>query len=151
VFGIGSAFILLGVGGGKPRPGSARGLDAIRAMREPVRDGNFWLYLYSSGTQFFVYTMINLFLVLYFRERLGMSSGTLVLLAAFIPLGGAVGGLIAGWFVDRYGTRAIRISLQALQVVLLLGLLLLHPGIPNVQVLAGVIFFLFGLLFQSSI
>ena len=82
VIGVGSAFVLLGLGGGKPRHGSARGMDAIRGMAIPARDGNFWLYLFSSGTQFFVYTVINLFVVLFFRERLGISSGQLVLLAA---------------------------------------------------------------------
>lgn len=151
VLGIVSAFCLLGLGGGRPRPGSARGLDAIRGMAVPARDGNFWLYLYSSGTQYFAYTVINLFVVLYFRERLGISSGQLVLMAAFIPLGGALGGLIAGWFVDRYGTRAIRVTLQGLQVVLLLGLLLVHKDLPGVHIIAGLIFFLFGLVFQSSI
>jgi hypothetical protein len=151
VFGMTSVICLLGLRGGSPRPGSTRGLNAIRAMRAPLSDGNFWLYLYSSGTQYFVYIVINLFLVLFFRERMGVSSGQLVLIAAFVPLGGAVGGLIAGWFVDRYGTRAIRITLQSLQVVLLLGLLLINPGLPGVHVVAAVIFFLFGLLFQSSI
>ncbi|MBK8086339.1 MAG: MFS transporter [Devosia sp.] len=151
MLGLVSAFTLLGLGGGKPRPGSARGLDAIKAMRTPIRDGNFWLYLYSSGTQFFVYTVVNLFLVLYFRERLGISSGQLVLMAAFIPVGGAAGALISGWFVDRYGTRAIRITLQGLQVVLLFCLLLVNDRLPGVHVIAGAIFFLFGLLFQSSI
>jgi hypothetical protein len=149
--GLISAFTLLGLGGGRPRAGSPRGLDAIRAMGKPARDRNFWLYLYSSGTQFFAYTVISLFLVLFFRERLGMSSGQLVLMAAFIPLGGAVGGLIAGWFVDRYGTRAIRVTLQGLQVVLLLGLLLVNSSLPAPQIVASLIFFLFGLLFQSSI
>jgi hypothetical protein len=151
VIGVGSAFVLLGLGGGRPRPGSARGMDAIRGMAIPARDGNFWRYLFSSGTQFFVYTVINLFVVLFFRERLGISSGQLVLLAALIPLGGAVGGLIAGWFVDRYGTRAIRVTLQVLQVVLLIGLMFVHGGLPYVHVIAGAVFFLFGMLVQSSI
>ena len=106
-------------------------------MRAPLGDGNFWLYLYSSGTQYFVYIVINLFLVLFFRERMGVSSGQLVLIAAFVPLGGAVGGLIAGWFVDRYGTRAIRVTLQSLQVMLLLGLLLINASLPGVHVIAA--------------
>jgi hypothetical protein len=151
VFGLTSVLFLLGLRGGEPRHGSARGFDAIKAMRTPVGDGNFWLYLYSSGTQYFAYTVINLFLVLFFKERLGISSGQLVLVAAFVPLGGAAGGLVAGWFVDRYGTRAIRVTLQSLQVLLLLGLLLIKADLPYVHLIAAVIFFLFGLLFQSSI
>ena len=30
--------------------------------------------------------------------------------------GGAIGSVVSGWFVDRYGTRAIRIVLQCLQI-----------------------------------
>lgn len=151
LFGLTSVLSLFGLRGGNPRPDTPRGLAAIRAMRTPVRDGNFWLYLYSSGTQYFAYTAINLFLVLFFRDRLGLSSGQLVLLIALVPVGGALGGLIAGWFVDRYGTRAIRITLQSWQVVLLLSLLLIQPGAAFPEIVAGSIFFLLGLLFQSSI
>lgn len=151
LFGLTSVLSLIGLRGGNPRPDTPRGLAAIRAMRTPVRDGNFWLYLYSSGTQYFAYTAVNLFLVLFFRDRLGLSSGQLVLLIALVPVGGALGGLIAGWFVDRYGTRAIRVTLQGWQVVLLLSLLLIQPGAAFPEIIASSIFFLFGLLFQSSI
>jgi hypothetical protein len=151
LFGLTSVLSLIGLRGGKPRPDTPRGWAAIKAMRTPVRDGNFWLYLYSSGTQYFAYTAINLFLVLFFRDRLGLSSGQLVLLIALVPVGGALGGLIAGWFVDRYGTRAIRVTLQSWQVVLLLSLLLIRPGVAAPEIVAGAIFFLMGLLFQSSI
>ncbi len=151
LFGLTSVLSLAGLRGGDPRPDTPRGLAAIRAMRTPVRDGNFWLYLYSSGTQYFGYTALNLFLVLFFRDRLGLSSGQLVLLIALVPVGGALGGLIAGWFVDRYGTRAIRVTLQSWQVVLLLSLLLIRPGAAFPELIAGAIFFLMGLLFASSI
>jgi hypothetical protein len=150
--GVASAFILLGIAGGRPRPGSARGLDAIRAMRAPIRDRNFWLYLYSSGTQFFVYTVLTLFVILYFRERMGITSGQLILFVAFfVPLGGALGTLIAGWFVDRYGTRAIRALLQAVQVIILVALIFLPASVPAPEVITGVFFFLVGVFFQSSI
>lgn len=150
--GLTSAFALLGLAGGRPRPDSTRGFAAIRAMKTPARDGNFLLFLYSSGTQFFVYTVLTLFVVLYFRERMGISSGQLVLFVAFfVPLGGAIGTLIAGWFVDRYGTRAIRILLQALQVVLLIALIFIPADLPAPELVAGLFFFLVGLLLQSSI
>ncbi|RYE10737.1 MAG: MFS transporter [Hyphomicrobiales bacterium] len=151
LFGLTSVLSLIGLRGGNPRPDSPRGLRAIRAMRTPMRDGNFWLFLYSSGTQYFAYTAMNLFLVLFFRDRLGLSSGQLVMLIALVPVGGAVGALVAGWFVDRYGTRAIRVTLQSWQVVLLLSLLLVHPGVAFPEIVAGSIFFLTGMLFQSSI
>ena len=149
--GLVSVLALIGMRGGNPRPGSPKGLAAIKAMQVPARDGNFWLYLYSSGTQYFAFVAMNLFLVLFFRDRLGLSSGLLVLLIALVPVGGAVGAIIAGWFVDRYGTRAIRVTLQGWQVALLLALLLLGPGIAFPEIVAGLVFFLFGLVFQSSI
>lgn len=152
IVGVTSAFVLLGIAGGRPRPDSARGLDAIRGMGAPIKDRNFWLYLYSSGTQFFVYTVLTLFLLLYFRERMGITSGQLILFVAFfVPLGGAVGTLIAGWFVDRYGTRAIRALLQVAQVVILVWLIFLPPGLPAAEVVTGFFFFLVGVFFQSSI
>ena len=149
--GIVAALTLFGLGGGRPRPGSARGFDAIRAMATPLRDRNFLLYLVSSGTQFLVYTVINLFILLFFRERLGISSGQIVLMAAFIPVGAAVGGVAAGWFVDRYGTRAIRITLQALQVLMLIALMFVSKDTPGTIFIVGAIFFVFGMLFQSAI
>lgn len=151
LFGLTSVFTLAGIRGGQPRPDTPRGLAAIRAMRTPIRDRNFWLYLYSSGTQYFAYTALTLFLVLFFRDKLGLSSGQLVLLIALVPVGGALGSIIAGWFVDRYGTRAIRVTLQSWQVVLLLSLLLIQPGMQFPEIIAGLIFFLAGMLFQSSI
>lgn len=151
LLGVIAASTLFGLGGGKPRPGSARGFDAIRAMRVPLRDGNFLLYLVSSGTQFLVYTVINLFILLFFRERLGISSGQIVLMAAFIPVGAALGSVAAGWFVDRYGTRAIRITLQALQVAMLIALMFVTRDTPGTIFIVGAIFFVFGMLFQSAI
>lgn len=154
VFGIVTGLIggslLFGLGGGRPRPGAARGLDSIRAIVAPARDRNFLTYLYSSGTQYFAYTVINLFMLLFFRERLGMSSGKLVLLSAFVPLGGAIGSVVAGWFVDRYGTRAIRVVLQVLQIVLLIALLGVNSSLPYLEVFVGAFFLLFGLIFQNA-
>lgn len=151
LLGVIAASTLFGLGGGKPRPGSARGFDSIRAMGVPLRDGNFLLYLVSSGTQFLVYTVINLFILLFFRERLGISSGQIVLMAAFIPVGAAVGSVASGWFVDRYGTRAIRITLQGLQVATLIALMFVTRDTPGTIFIVGLIFFVFGMLFQSAI
>ena len=65
-----------------------RGFDSIRAIVAPARDRNFLTYLYSSGTQYFALTTVGLFILLFFHERLGISSGRLVLLSALTPLGG---------------------------------------------------------------
>ena len=148
--GLAGSSLLLGLRGGRPRPGAMRGLDSIRAIMAPARDRNFLTYLYSSGTGYFAYTVTNLFLLLYFRERLGLSAGTLVLMTALTPIGGATGAVIAGFFVDRYGTRPIRIVLQVLQIVMLLLLPFVHADMPAIYVIVGVSFFLIGMLFQSA-
>ncbi len=150
VVGLAGGSLLLGLGGGRPRPGAARGLASIRAIVAPARDRNFLTYLYSSGSQYVAFAALNLFILLFFRERLGISSGKLVLMSALTPVGGAIGSVVAGWFVDRYGTRAIRIVLQGLQVVLLLALLGVGPGMAAPDLVASVVFFLIGLLFQSA-
>ena len=51
-----------------------------------------------KGVYFSIITqaMTFAFMLLFFRERLGMSSGKLVLLSAFVPLGGAIGSVVAG-------------------------------------------------------
>jgi HEAT repeat protein len=148
--GIVGGLFLFGLGGGGPRASSRSSLDAIRQLRVPLRDRNFLAFLYSSGSQYLVFSALNIFLLLFFRERLGISSGQIVLMAALVPVGSAAGSYAAGWFIDRHGTRAIRITLQTLQVVMLLALPFLHDGIPGVELLVGLVFFLFGFLVQGA-
>lgn len=148
--GILGALSLFGLGGGAPR--KARGGSGNRqSLLEPLKDRNFLIYLYSSGTQFLVFMAINLFMLLYFRQRLGMSSGQLVLMAALTPVGAALGSVAAGWFVDRYGTRAIRIALQIGQIILLLAMPFIHPDLPALDVVVAAVFLFFGILFQAGI
>jgi len=157
VFGAGIAFgavgalSLFGLRGGAAREARTGGLASVRALAEPLRDRNFLLYLYSSGTQYLVFIAINLFMLIFFRQRLGMSSGQLVLMAAFVPVGAAIGSVAAGWFVDRYGTRAIRVALGVGQVLLMLALPLVRPGLLAEEVLVASAFLFFGVLFQGGI
>lgn len=146
--GVVGALMLLGLRGGQPSHAgqSRRGL-----LAEPLRDRNFVLFLFASALQAIVATAIGLFLILFFRERLGMSSGGLVLMVALIPVGSATGNVTAGWFVDRYGTRGILRALQVGQVLLLLGLPFLRPDVPGIDWLVPAAFFFFGFLFQAGI
>ena len=152
VIGAVGALSLLGLKGGAPAPAGAgsRRLSP-RLLAEPLRDRNFGVFLFSSATQYVVYTAINLFMLIYFRERLGMSSGQLVLMAAFVPVGAAAGTTAAGWLVDRYGTRAIRIALQSGQILVLLALPFLSRDMIGVEVAVALVFLLFGALFQAGI
>lgn len=148
VIGIAGALMLLGLRGGRAADTNA---PRRRSLIEPLRDRNFVTYLFASALQSIVFVSISLFLILFFRDRLGMSSGALVLLVALIPVGAAAGNVTAGWFVDRYGTRAIRTALQAGQIGLLLALPLLGPDMPAAGALVPLAFFLFGFLFQAGI
>lgn len=151
LIGIFGALSLLGLKGGKPKSTSTHWTQTLGELRVPLRDGNFLAFLYASGSQYLIFSALNIFMLLFFRERLGISSGQLVLMSALIPVGAAAGSFATGWFIDRYGTRAIRITLQSLQVVMLLALPFAHAGIPGIELLAGAAFFLFGFLVQGAI
>lgn len=150
--GIG-ALCLLGLKGGGARNSSDPSLPSIgfRALMVPLRDKNFLLYLYSSATLYLVFISLNLFILLYFRQKLGMSSGQLVLMSALVPVGAAVGTMAAGWYVDRYGARAIRIALQLGQIALLAALPFISPDWPGVEFFVALVFFAFGALFLAAI
>ena len=147
VFGLISVLTLIGLRG-EPRrirtrpppsgPCARRSATAISGCISLVR------------TQYFAYTAINLFLVLFFRDRLGLSSGQLVLLIALVPLGGALGNPDRGMVSSIATARAIRVTLQGWRVVLLLSLLLLRPGIA-MPIRRRHHLLPVGLLFQSSI
>lgn len=148
VVGLVGALMLLGLRGG--HPGEA-GQAPRGRLTEPLRDRKFALFLFASALQALVATAIGLFLILFFRERLGLSSGALVLQVALIPVGSAAGNVAAGWFVDRYGTRAIRTALQVGQILLLLALPFLGLQVSGLAWLVPAAFFFFGFLFQAGI
>lgn len=150
VVGFAGALSLFGLKGGAPPKERTKFTASLATLRAPLRDRNFLLFLYASASQYLVFTAINLFMILYFRQRLGISSGQLVLLAAFMPVGGAAAMLVTGWFVDRYGTRGIRMALQAGQVLLLLALPFVTAETPALEFTVAMVFFAFGALFQAG-
>lgn len=151
VVGIVGALMLLGLRGGRTAATDATDGPRRRSLTDPLRDRNFVIYLFGSALQSIAFVAISLFLILFFRDRLGISSGALVLLVALIPVGSAAGNVTAGWFVDRYGTRAIRTALQMGQIAVLLSLPLLGPEVPGITWLVPLAFLLFGFMFQAGI
>ncbi|WDR06190.1 MFS transporter [Devosia rhodophyticola] len=157
VFGIGiivgliGALSLIGLGGGKPNPQGARGMAAMANLKAPLRDHNFLIFLFSSGTQYLIVTVMGVFLLLFFKLRLSLASGELIFLSTLIPVGAAIGSLATGWIVDRYGSRGIRITLQVCQVFLLLSFPLMSPELPGVTIIAALMFSAFGFLAYGSI
>lgn len=71
-------------------------------------------------------------------------------MSTLILVGGSFSGIVAGFFVDRYGCRGIRIVLQTGQIFLLLLLPFIGPDTPGIDFLIGFIFFVFGFLMWGS-
>jgi Major Facilitator Superfamily/HEAT repeats len=151
VLGAIGALGLYGLGGGRARDGGARGLAALRSLTVPLRDRNFRRYLYTSGTQFMVFLVGNLFILLFFKLRLSIPTGQLVFMSALVPVGGALGGFVAGWFVDRLGSRGVRITAQLLQAALLVGVPFIHHDLPGIEIIVAGVFLSFGFLVSASI
>lgn len=149
--GILGAIALQGLGGGAVIEPAARGFKAIKTVYEPIKDRNFLLFLVSSGTQYMVFLIINLFLMLYFKERFGTASGQLVLMASLLLIGSAIGSYMGGWLVDRNGSRGVRISLQLAQIFLLLAMAMIPTNFTPTPQFTGTIFVVFGVLFGGSI
>ena len=150
IIGLIAALFLLGIGGGKPRPKNSSDPNFLKKLIIPLKDKNFQLFLYSSGSQFIVITILAVFLTLFFKVRLGVPSGHLVFMSTLILVGGSFSGIVAGFFVDRYGCRGIRIVLQTGQIFLLLFLPFINSNTPGVDFLIGFIFFAFGFLMWGS-
>lgn len=145
------AILLSLLDGGKPRAQSERGLASILSLSVPLRDRNFLMFLYTTGTQMMLFLVVSIFLVLFFKERLALPAGQLVFMSSFALAGGAAGSFAFGWLADRFGTRSIRIGLQLAQVVLLLAIPFVHSALPGVDYIAVGIFAAFGFMIGGSI
>lgn len=150
IIGLIAALFLLGIGGGKPRSKNSSDPNFLKKLLVPLKDKNFQLFLYSSGSQFIVITILAIFLTLFFKIRLGVPTGHLVFMSTLMLVGGSFSGIIVGFFVDRYGCRGIRIVLQTAQIFLLLLLPFVGPNTPGIDFLIGLIFFSFGFLMWGS-
>ena len=150
VVGILGAASLQGLEGGRRRDHGPRGMAAIRSLGTPLHDRNFRLFLFSSGTQYLVFLVVNLFLILYFKEKFGVPSGQLVFMSSLFLIGGAGGSFTGGWLVDRHGSRGVRITMQVAQVFLLLGVTMLPAAAGDSGLILGVVFVGFGVLFGGS-
>jgi MFS family permease len=150
IIGLIAALFLLGIGGGKPRPKNSSNPNFLKKLIIPLKDKNFQLFLYSSGSQFVVITILAIFLTLFFKIRIGVPTGHLIFMSTLILVGGSFSGIVAGFFVDRYGCRGIRIVLQTGQIFLLLLLPFINSNTPGIDILIGLIFFAFGFLMWGS-
>ncbi|MCJ8323646.1 MAG: MFS transporter [Rhizobiales bacterium] len=148
--GLAGAMSLLKLTGGRPIAVQTRGVASFRGLLRPLRDRNFLLLLFSTGTQYLVFVIINVFLILFFKDKFGVPAGQLVLMTAISLIGGAIGSYSGGWLVDRHGSRGVRIVAQVAQVALLFVVILPVGAFAATPVLSA-IFLGFGILFGASI
>lgn len=148
---VGVVFGLLGVAcmqpvpGGRPVPNVASGERHWRNMLDAVRDRNFFHYLTGLGGVTLGTMLLVSFLPLYVKQRLGMPSGSVVMLDVAVMVGGAMASLIGGWLADRVGSRPVLMPSVGLTVALPLGWLFLFPRAPHLEAWAALLYFLFGL------
>lgn len=159
LLGIVGGLCLLGLGGGRrltvaPHSDFATGVQTLKtslaALTEPLLDRNFLVFLAASSLQYVVICSSSLFLLIFFRD-LGVASGTLVLLSALISIGSAPGMMVAGWLLDRYGTRPVYVLLMTGQAALFLALPLISAETPGLLPVAAAVFLLCGLFLNPAL
>src|SRR5690606_23623721 len=65
VVGIAGALCLFGMPGGQPRKTSGNWSTSLAQLKTPLKDRNFLAFLYSTGSQFLVFSALNVFLLLF--------------------------------------------------------------------------------------
>lgn len=133
------------VPGGAPRPEPDAVGVHVANMAEAMRDRNFIFYLGGLGCMTFGTLLFTSFLPLYVKERLGVASGTVVLLDIAVMTGGAVAGMVLGWAADRVGSRPVLMSAAAIALLVPLGWVLLPRHLPHAVVWYTVLYFLNGI------
>ncbi len=135
--------LMIKVPGGAPRPEEpvlAHGAN----MAQALRDRNFVAFLLGNGCVTVGCTLFGCFLPLYIKERLGVASGTVVMLDTVVMVGGTPAGLLLGWLSDRIGSRPVLMPSTALTLLIPLGWLLLPRQTTHAVAWCAVLYFLYG-------
>lgn len=81
---------------------------------------------------------------LYVKDRMGIESGTVVMLDIMVMAGGALAGLFLGWVADRVGSRPVLMPATVLTLLIPLGWLLLPRQIPHAVPWCTTLYLLYG-------
>jgi Na+/melibiose symporter-like transporter len=150
LLGAGCAIGLLGVifmvkvPGGRaqadPKVSSEHGANLVQALR----DRNFVAFLWGSGCVMVGNMLFISFLPLYVKDRMGVTSGTVVMLDIMVMVGGALAGLLLGRATDRVGSRPVLMPAAVLTLLIPLGWLLLPRQIPQAVAWCATLYLLYG-------
>jgi MFS family permease len=144
VLGLLGVMLMGKVPGGAPRPDPvAAGVHGAN-MVQALRDRNFVAWLGGSGCVTVGTLLFTSFLPLFIKERLGIASGTVVVLDIVVMAGGALAGLLLGWAADRVGSRPVLMPAAAMTLLVPLGWLLLPRQTPHAVAWCAALYFLNG-------
>ena len=142
VIGFVGAMLMIKVPGGRPRPRDLRPGGHVAGMREALGNPNFRAYLAAFGLITIGLGVTASFLPLFFKERMGLPSGQVVMMDVATMAGAVLSSYPWGWIADRFGSRPV--LMPSLTVACALPLLLfllphLHAvGTPLIAVLCMV-------------
>lgn len=146
IFGISSAFSVLGFYGGKPKEGNGADGNIKESIKAVLRDR---MYLFVIIVQSFLgsaITIISFFSVVFFKDNIGLDTGQLVFLSTLAYTGVSMGTYIAGSAVDRYGCRSILVTCCILYGIFILCWSLFFRGMPYVSYLVAAAYLISGIL-----
>ncbi len=109
-FGLLSTWSASHIPGGAPVPVDKTKLAAGRDIRDALRDPDFIRYLIGLALITLSTTPVASFLPLFLQEKVGLSSGNVVLVQMGTLLGTLSSSYLWGWAADRYGGRPVMLT-----------------------------------------
>lgn len=130
LFGFGSVWAAAHVPGGGPNLSVTGMGTALQDTLAAFRDKRLVFFLSGLGLITLASTPLISFVPLFMQEKVGLSSGNVVLVQTGMLLGGLVSTYLWGWAADRYGSRPVMLSGICLHILLPLFWMLMPRSTP---------------------
>ncbi len=150
VSGIIGVLCMIGVPGGAPRLATETGKAHRDEILAVLKDNNFLAFLGGMGGITIGTMLMISFLPLYLKEKLGLSSGTVVMLDTVVMVGGALSSMLWGWAADRVGSRPVLMISLILSLLIPVGWLILPSYISNIVLWCIGFYFIYGVASNGS-
>ncbi|GIV80222.1 MAG: hypothetical protein KatS3mg050_4616 [Litorilinea sp.] len=118
LFGFASVWASAHIPGGAPLQGPELEASRKRHLLHALHDGNFVRYLLGLGVMTLGITPLTSFLPLFMEEKVGLSSGSVILLQLGTLVGTLASSYLWGWAADRYGSRPVMLTGAGMIVLL---------------------------------
>ena len=118
LFGIFSIYLANRIPGGAPTRLVHSLWGRQGEMRIPLRDHRFILYLVGLGLVTLATGPMFSFLPLFMQDKVGLSSGNVILLQTGSLAGTLLSSFLWGWAADRYGSKPVMLSGLSLTITL---------------------------------